>query len=99
MVQCVHTSVHVLHHQVRAAPHRGKLAHHGTHTIASPSALFRRPEKMSNTSETTTRPLPPGVTEADLDNALAAFAAAIGEEKVATEAESLEDFQDPFQVP
>jgi FAD/FMN-containing dehydrogenases len=54
---------------------------------------------MSNTSETTTRPLPPGVTEADLDNALAAFAEAIGAENVATDAESLEDFQDPFQVP
>ena len=54
---------------------------------------------MSITPETSTRPLPPGVTEFDLEKALAAFAAAIGEDKVASDAESLEDFQDPFQVP
>ena len=54
---------------------------------------------MSITPDTSTRPLPPGVTEFDLEKALAAFAAAIGEDKVASDAESLEDFQDPFQVP
>src|SRR6478735_8086556 len=54
---------------------------------------------MSITPETSVRPLPPGVQEAELDSALAEFAKAIGAEKVASDAESLEDFQDPFQVP
>jgi 4-cresol dehydrogenase (hydroxylating) len=56
---------------------------------------------MMTMSDTTaaTRPLPPGVQEAELDDALAAFAEAIGADKVATDAESLQDFQDPFQVP
>ncbi|CAH0279424.1 MULTISPECIES: FAD-binding oxidoreductase [unclassified Arthrobacter] len=54
---------------------------------------------MSNTPMTSTRPLPPGVTESDLEEALAAFAVAIGEDNVASDAESLQDFQDPFQVP
>ena len=54
---------------------------------------------MSNTSATSTRPLPPGVTESDLEAAFAAFAEAIGVGNVATDAESLEDFQDPYQVP
>ena len=44
---------------------------------------------MSITPDTSTRPLPPGVTEFDLEKALAAFAAAIGEDKVASDAESL----------
>lgn len=47
----------------------------------------------------TTRPTPPGVSEAELDRALEAFAAAIGAEKVATDPEALQDFQDPYQVP
>lgn len=47
----------------------------------------------------TTRPVPPGVTEDDLDRALTAIAAAIGDGKVATDVESLVDFQDPFQFP
>ncbi len=54
---------------------------------------------MSDTTATSTRAVPPGVTEADLDTALAAFAAAIGADKVASDAQSLEDFQDPYQVP
>ena len=54
---------------------------------------------MSITPDTSTRPLPPGVTEFDLEKALAAFAAAIGEAKVASDAASLEDFQAPVQVP
>lgn len=53
---------------------------------------------MNDTPETT-RPLPPGIDEAQLDAALAAFAEAIGAENVATDADSLQDFQDPFQVP
>jgi 4-cresol dehydrogenase (hydroxylating) flavoprotein subunit len=47
----------------------------------------------------TTRPVPPGVTEDVLDRALAAIAAAIGDDKVATDAGALADFQDPFQFP
>ena len=47
----------------------------------------------------TNRPVPPGVTEDALDRALAAIAAAIGDDKVATDAGSLADFQDPFQFP
>src|SRR6185369_15790156 len=45
------------------------------------------------------RPVPPGITDGDLDRALAAIAAAIGDDKVAIDAESLLDFQDPFQFP
>ncbi|MET9387632.1 FAD-binding oxidoreductase [Streptomyces sp. NPDC002928] len=47
----------------------------------------------------TTRPIPPGLTEGDLDRALVAIAAAVGDDKVATDAESLADFQDPYQFP
>ncbi len=47
----------------------------------------------------THRPTPPGVTRAELDQAIAAFAAAIGDGKVSTEEAVLQDFQDPFQVP
>jgi 4-cresol dehydrogenase (hydroxylating) len=56
---------------------------------------------MMTMSDTTaaTRPLPPGVQGAELDDALAAFAEAIGADKVATDPDSLQDFQDPFQVP
>lgn len=51
------------------------------------------------TDELTARATPPGVTDAELDAALAAFAAAIGADKVGTAAEDLADFQDPYQVP
>lgn len=54
---------------------------------------------MSDSTTVSTRPVPPGVTEAGLDAALAAFSAAIGPDRVATDAESLQDFQDPYQVP
>ncbi len=54
---------------------------------------------MSSTTETSTLPTPPGVSEAELEKALTEFATAIGADKVATDAASLEDFQDPFQVP
>jgi 4-cresol dehydrogenase (hydroxylating) flavoprotein subunit len=47
----------------------------------------------------TGRPIPPGITGGDLDRALAAIAAAIGHDKVATDAEALLDFQDPFEFP
>lgn len=43
------------------------------------------------------RPVPPGLTEADLDRALAALVAAIGDDKVAIDRGTLADFEDPFQ--
>ncbi|HET8895955.1 MAG TPA: FAD-binding oxidoreductase [Protaetiibacter sp.] len=45
------------------------------------------------------RPTPPGVSEEELGKALAAFAEAIGAEKVSTDEEALAPFQDPYQVP
>lgn len=54
---------------------------------------------MSTTPIASARPIPPGVTEATLDTAIAAFATAIGAEKVTDDANFLEDFQDPYQVP
>ena len=54
---------------------------------------------MTTIPETSVRPVPPGVTEAELDRAITAFAAAIGSEKVADDTDSLQDFQDPYQVP
>lgn len=54
---------------------------------------------MTNPSSTSDRPLPPGVTEADLDRALVALSNAIGADKVKSDTEALEDFQDPYQVP
>jgi 4-cresol dehydrogenase (hydroxylating) len=44
----------------------------------------------------TTRPLPPGVSEADLSRAVDAFAAALGPERVLTSDEDLREFRDPF---
>jgi 4-cresol dehydrogenase (hydroxylating) flavoprotein subunit len=43
------------------------------------------------------RPVPPGLTEADLDRALAALVAAIGDDKVAIDRGTLADFEDPSQ--
>jgi 4-cresol dehydrogenase (hydroxylating) flavoprotein subunit len=54
---------------------------------------------MTDTNIETGRPIPPGVTDGDLDRALAAIATAIGEDKVAIDAGALVDFQDPFQFP
>ncbi|MET0830271.1 MAG: FAD-binding oxidoreductase [Microbacterium sp.] len=67
----------------------------------SASRIQTTSKEMMTMSDTTatTRPLPPGVEAAELDEALAAFAEAIGAEKVATDAEALQDYQDPFQVP
>jgi 4-cresol dehydrogenase (hydroxylating) flavoprotein subunit len=47
----------------------------------------------------TDRPVPPGLTQRDLDRALAAIAHMIGEAKVATDLETLADFRDPYQFP
>ncbi|MDJ1371905.1 FAD-binding oxidoreductase [Gulosibacter molinativorax] len=44
------------------------------------------------------RPIPPGVSEQDLDAALAAFASAIGDDKVTVDPTALADFVDPYQV-
>jgi 4-cresol dehydrogenase (hydroxylating) flavoprotein subunit len=54
---------------------------------------------MTDAITDTGRPVPPGITDGDLDCALAAIAAAIGDDKVATDAESLVDLQDSFQFP
>ncbi|MGW8811536.1 FAD-binding oxidoreductase [Gordonia terrae] len=43
--------------------------------------------------------VPPGLTRADLDHALAAIAREIGDHKIATDTDSLADFRDPFQFP
>ena len=51
------------------------------------------------TETTTLRPLPPDLTAEDLEAAIAAFAAAIGDDRVATDAASLSECQDPFQAP
>src|SRR4051794_6243210 len=69
-------------------------------TTASDSHAAHPPELRGGEAMLdTNRPVPPGVTEDALDRALAAIAAAIGDDKVATDAESLADFQDPFQFP
>ena len=45
------------------------------------------------------RPLPPGLSDDDLDRALDAFAAAVGAEAVLTSEEDLRTFRDPFAYP
>jgi 4-cresol dehydrogenase (hydroxylating) len=58
-------------------------------------------EKTSMTDVTSgiIRPVPSGLTDGDLDRALAAIAAAIGEEKVAADPDTIAEFGDPFQFP
>ena len=51
---------------------------------------------MSQADVVSTHPLPPGVTEADFSRAINAFTAALGADKVLTEAD-LREFRDPFQ--
>ena len=43
-----------------------------------------------------TRPLPPGVTEADLERAVESFTEALGSDRVLTSEEALDEFRDPF---
>ena len=43
-----------------------------------------------------TRPLPPGVAEADLDRAVEKFTEALGSDRVLTSEEDLRRFRDPF---
>ena len=52
---------------------------------------------MSQADVASTRPLPPGVSEADFASAVDAFTAALGAEKVLTSDEDLREFRDPFQ--
>src|SRR5919198_4303721 len=52
---------------------------------------------MSQADAVSTRPLPPGVSEADFDRAIDDFTAALGAAKVLTSAEHLREFGDPFQ--
>jgi 4-cresol dehydrogenase (hydroxylating) len=54
---------------------------------------------MTDVLTETSRAVPPGITEGDLDRALAAIAAAIGEAKVATDPDTIAEFTDPFQFP
>jgi 4-cresol dehydrogenase (hydroxylating) len=52
---------------------------------------------MAQTDDVFTPPLPPGVTRADLERALAAWSAALGPGKVLTSEVGLREFRDPFQ--
>jgi len=49
-------------------------------------------------SELAARPVPPGVTEEDLERAIDRLRAELGAEKVLTDAADLREFRDPFQV-
>jgi 4-cresol dehydrogenase (hydroxylating) len=48
-------------------------------------------------ADVTTRPLPPGVSEADFSRAIDALTAALGADKVLTSDADLREFRDPFQ--
>src|SRR5919198_1452 len=52
---------------------------------------------MSQADAVSTRPLPPGVSEADFDRAIDDFTAALGSAKVLTSDDDLREFRDPFQ--
>ena len=52
---------------------------------------------MSQADAVSTRPLPPGVSEAGFARAIDAFAAALGADKVLTSDADLREFRDPFQ--
>src|SRR6266536_1575087 len=52
---------------------------------------------MSQADVVSTRPLPPGVSEADFLRAIDAFTAALGAGKVLTSDQDLREFRDPFQ--
>jgi 4-cresol dehydrogenase (hydroxylating) flavoprotein subunit len=49
-------------------------------------------------SEVGTRPVPPGLSERDVQDAIDRLTAELGPEKVLTDAASLREFRDPFQV-
>jgi hypothetical protein len=52
---------------------------------------------MSQADVVASRPLPPGLGEAQFARAIDAFTAALGAEKVLTADEDLREFRDPFQ--
>jgi 4-cresol dehydrogenase (hydroxylating) len=52
---------------------------------------------MSQADVASTRPVPPGISEADFAHAIDAFTAALGADKVLTSDEDLREFRDPFQ--
>src|SRR3954447_12291681 len=54
---------------------------------------------MSQADAVSTSPLPPGVTEAALSQALEGFTAALGADRVLTSDAELREFRDPFQHP
>jgi 4-cresol dehydrogenase (hydroxylating) len=49
-------------------------------------------------SEVDTRPVPPGVSARDVENAIERLTAELGAEKVLTSPEDVREFRDPFQV-
>ena len=49
-------------------------------------------------SEVGTRPVPPGLTERDVDDAIERLTAALGADRVITDPAELREFRDPFQV-
>jgi 4-cresol dehydrogenase (hydroxylating) len=51
---------------------------------------------MTQLGDVAARPLPPGLSEADLERALARFAAVVGAEHVLTSEEDLREWRDPF---
>ena len=51
---------------------------------------------VAQVDDTRIRPLPPGVTEADLDRAVERFTEALGSDRVLTSEEALDEFRDPF---
>ena len=53
---------------------------------------------MTQNVENLTKAVPPGVTEEGLEKALDAFVAALGAEKVASDAETLKAYRDPYQI-
>lgn len=53
---------------------------------------------MTQNIENLTKAVPPGVTEEGLEKALDAFVAALGAEKVASDAETLKAYRDPYQI-
>jgi 4-cresol dehydrogenase (hydroxylating) len=52
---------------------------------------------MAQTDDVFTPPLPPGVSQSDLDRAIAAWSAALGADRVRTGEDDLREFRDPFQ--
>ena len=69
-------------------------------TRASPgrTVVYRFPARGDSMSEVGTRPVPLGLTERDVDDAIERLTAELGADKVITDAAALREFRDPFQV-